>query len=163
MKGHAEVLEALQQVLTLELTGINQYFIHSKLAKNWGYARLAKFEWDESLDEMKHADKIIDRMLFLDGAPNMARYDKIIVGKDAKSALESDLGLEMKAHDVQRKALETCTRHHDHVTRELLEHILVNEEEHIDWIETQLAKIEQLGIQHWLAHQQFGEGDEEAE
>jgi bacterioferritin len=163
MKGHAEVLEALQQVLNLELTGINQYFIHSKLAKNWGYARLAKFEWDESMDEMRHADKIIDRMLFLDGAPNMARYEKIIVGKDAKSALESDLGLEMKAHDVQRKALETCNRLHDHVTRELLEHILVNEEEHIDWLETQLRKIEELGVQHWLAHQQFGEGDEEAE
>ena len=160
MKGHADVLEALQQVLTLELTGINQYFIHSKLAKNWGYARLAKFEWDESLDEMKHADKVIDRMLFLDGAPNLSRYDKIIVGKDAKGCLESDLALELKAHDVQRKALETCNRHHDHGTRELLEHILVNEEEHIDWLETQLGKIQELGLQHWLAHQQF-EADKE--
>ena len=160
MKGHAEVLEVLQKVLTLELTGINQYFLHSKLAKNWGYARLAKFEWDESMDEMRHADKIIDRMLFLEGDPNMARYEKIIVGKDAKSALQNDLSLEMKAHDVQRKALEVCVRNHDHVTREMLEEILMNEEEHIDWLETQLAKIEELGVQHWLAHQQFGEEEE---
>ena len=162
MKGHAEVIEALQAVLTLELTGINQYFIHSKMAKNWGYHRLAKYEWDESLDEMRHADKIIDRILFLEGAPNMVRYDKIMVGKDAKATLESDLALEIKAHEVQRRALETCNKHHDHVSRELLEHILVNEEEHIDWLETQLAKIEQLGIQHWLAHQQFDDEGEEA-
>jgi bacterioferritin len=157
MKGHADVLDALQQVLTLELTGINQYFIHSKLAKNWGWLRLAGFEWQESMDEMKHADKVIDRMLFLDGAPNLSRYDKIIVGKDVKAMLESDLALELKAHDVQRKAIESANHHHDHGTRELIEHLLVNEEEHIDWLETQLGKIEQLGLPQWLAHQQFGD------
>ena len=157
MKGHAEVLECLQQVLTLELTGINQYFIHSKLAKNWGWLKLAGFEWAESMDEMRHADKIIDRMLFLEGAPNMARYEKILVGKDPKAMLESDLALEMKAHEIQRKAIETANKLHDHGTRELLEHILLNEEEHIDWLETQLGKIEAIGLQQWLAHQQFGD------
>jgi len=155
MKGHEDVIAVLQQVLTMELTGINQYFLHAKLAKNWGYGRLSKFEWDESMDEMRHADRVIDRMLFLDGAPNMARYEKITIGKDAKAMLEADLALEFKALDVLRKGIDTCTRHHDHGTRELLEHVLVDEEEHVDWIETQLAKIGQLGLEQWLAHQQF--------
>lgn len=155
MKGHEEVIAVLQQVLTMELTGINQYFLHSKLAKNWGYGRLAKFQWDESMDEMRHADRILDRMLFLEGAPNMARYEKIVIGKDAKAMLESDLALEFKALEVLRQGIETCNRLHDHGSRELLEHVLVDEEEHVDWIETQLGKIEQLGLQQWLAHMQF--------
>lgn len=155
MKGHDEVIAVLQQVLTMELTGINQYFLHSKLAKNWGYGRLAKFQWDESMDEMRHADRILDRMLFLEGAPNMARYEKIAIGKDAQAMLESDLALEFKALEVLRQGIETCIRHHDHGSRELLEHVLMDEEEHVDWIETQLGKIAQLGLQQWLAHMQF--------
>lgn len=106
MKGHEDVIAALQQVLTMELTGINQYFLHSKLAKNWGYARLARVQWDESMDEMRHADKVIERMLFLDAAPNMGKYEKIVIGKDAKAMLESDLALEMKALDVLRRGIE---------------------------------------------------------
>ena len=159
MKGHDDVIAALQQVLTMELTGINQYFLHSKLAKNWGYARLAKVQWDESMDEMRHADRVIDRMLFLDAAPNMGRYEKIVIGKTAKSMLENDLGLEMQALDVLRRGIATCNKHHDHGTRELFEHVLVDEEEHVDWLETQLAKIAQLGLEQWLAHQQFHDGE----
>ncbi len=157
MKGHKEILDALQVVLTMELTGINQYFIHSKMAKNWGFERLAKFEWNESLDEMRHADQVIDRMLYLDGAPNMMRYEKIKVGADAKGMLEADLGLELRALEHLRAGIATAMAHNDHGTRELFEHILVNEEQHIDWIETQLAKIERIGIEHWLAHQQYGD------
>ena len=160
MKGHDDILAALQAVLTMELTGINQYFLHSKLAKNWGYARLAKFQWDESMDEMRHADRLMDRMLFLEGTPNMTRYEKVKVGKGAREMLEADLALEHRALEVLRQGIETAFKHHDHGTRELFEHILVDEEEHVDWLETQLAKIEQLGLERWLAFQQF-EGDKD--
>jgi bacterioferritin len=158
MKAPPEVIQALQNVLMMELTGINQYFLHSKMAKSWGYARLAKFEWDESMDEMRHADKIIDRILFLEGHPNMSKYDKIAVGKDVKAMLSSDLALEHRAMDVLKESLATAFQHNDHGSRELFEHILVNEEEHIDWLETQLGKIEELGLPQWLAHQQFEAG-----
>ncbi len=155
MKTSPDILAALQHVLTMELTGINQYFLHSKMAKAWGYGRVAKFEWDESMDEMRHADKLIDRILFFDGAPNMSKYEKIAVGKDVKAMLASDLALEYRAIDVLKESLAACFQHNDHGTRELFEHILVDEEEHIDWLETQLAKIEELGLPQWLAHQQF--------
>jgi len=158
MKAPQEIIEALQAVLTMELTGINQYFIHSKMASNWGYGRLAKFQWDESMDEMRHADKIIDRMLFLDGQPNMTRYDKVRVGNDPKAMLESDLALEHRAVEVLTASIQACFDHADHGSRELLEHVLVDEEEHIDWLEAQLGKIDQLGLQHWLAHMQHAEG-----
>ncbi len=157
MKAQPEILEALQNVLTMELTGINQYFLHSKMAKNWGYLRLAKFQWDESMDEMRHADKLIDRILFLDGHPNMSKYEKIGVGKDVKAMLVSDLALEYRAMEVLAESLKTAFKHHDTGSRELFEHIVIDEEEHIDWLETQLAKIEELGLQQWLAHQQYGE------
>jgi len=158
MKGHEEIIAALQAVLTMELTGINQYFIHSKMAKNWGYDRLAKYQWDESMDEMRHADRLIDRMLFLEAVPNMTRYEKIKVAKDVTEMLSSDLALEHRALEFLRKGLETAFKHHDHGTRELFEHILIDEEQHVDWLETQLAKIAQIGVDHWLAHQQFEGG-----
>lgn len=155
MKGHPEVHEALQNVLTMELTGINQYFLHAKMAKNWGIGRIAKHQWDESMDEMRHADKVMDRMLFLEAEPNMMKYGKIISGTDIPSMFESDLALEHKALEVLREGLETCFKHNDHATRELFEHILVDEEEHVDWLETQLELIQKVGIENYLTSQQF--------
>ena len=127
MKAKPGILKALQEVLTKELTGINQYFLHSKMCSNWGYGRLAKKSWDESMDEMRHADKVIDRMLFLEGAPNMTRYDKIHTGKDPKAMIEADLALEMGALTVLRDGIATCLEQADHATRELFEHILKDE------------------------------------
>lgn len=158
MKAKPGILDALQEVLTKELTGINQYFLHSKMAKDWGYDRLAKHQWDESMDEMRHADKIMDRMLFLEGMPNMARYEKIVAGDDPADMLKKDLALEKRACKTLRESIATCMKEEDHVTRELFEHILVDEESHMDWLETQLDKIDEIGIQNWLAHQQFADG-----
>jgi bacterioferritin len=159
MKARPGILEALQEVLTKELTGINQYFLHSRMASNWGYERLAKFQYDESMEEMRHADAVIKRMLMLDGSPNMARYETVKAGKDPLAMLKADLELEERAVDMLRTCIKTTLEQEDHVTRELFEHILADEEEHVDWLETQLAKIEQLGLDHWLAHQQFGEAE----
>ena len=159
MKAKPGILDALQEVLTKELTGINQYFLHSRMASNWGYERLAKFQYQESMEEMRHADDVIKRMLMLDGSPNMARYEKVKAGKDPVAMLKADLELEERAVDNLRVCIKTCLEQEDHVTRELFEHILEDEEEHVDWLETQLGKIEQLGLEHWLAHQQFGEAE----
>jgi bacterioferritin len=157
MKAKPGILDALQDVLTKELTGINQYFIHSKMCTNWGYNRLAKHQWDESMDEMRHADKLIDRMLLLDGDPNMTRYEKVHAGKDCKKMLESDLSLEMGAIKTLRASIAVTFEQNDHVTRELFEHILADEEGHVDWLEGNLGKIESMGIENWLATQQYGE------
>jgi len=158
MKGHDDILEALQKVLTMELTGINQYFLHSKMAKNWGYDRLAKFQWDESMDEMRHADKLMDRLLFLEGSPNMHKYHKIGVGDDCKAMLKADMALELRAIDTLKDGIDACFTHRDHASRELLEHILVDEEEHVDWLEAQLDKIEEIGLDRWLGHMQWEDG-----
>lgn len=157
MKAKPGILDALQDVLTKELTGINQYFIHSKMCTNWGYNRLAKHQWDESMDEMRHADKIIDRMLLLEGSPNMTRYDKVHAGKDPKKMLESDLALEMGALKTLREGIAVTFEQNDHVTRELFEVILADEEGHVDWLEGHLGKIEAMGVENWLASQQYGE------
>jgi len=157
MKAKPGILKALQDVLTKELTGINQYFLHSKLCSNWGYGRLAKKSWDESMDEMRHADKVMDRMLFLEGDPNMTRYDKINAGKDVRGIIESDLALEMGALKVLRTGIAICLEQEDHATRELFEHILVDEEEHVDWLEAQLEKIDTIGIENYLTSHQFTE------
>lgn len=159
MKAKPGILKALQDVLTKELTGINQYFLHSKLCSNWGYGRLAKKNWDESMDEMRHADKVMDRMLFLEGEPNMTRYDKVVMGKDVRGIMESDLALEMAALKVLRAGISTCMEQEDHATRELFEHILVDEEEHVDWLEAQLDKIDTMGIENYLSSHQFTDGD----
>ncbi|GJM21351.1 MAG: bacterioferritin [Planctomycetota bacterium] len=157
MKAKPGILKALQDVLTKELTGINQYFLHSKLCSNWGYARLAKKSWDESMDEMRHADKVMDRILFLEGEPNMTRYDKVNAGKNVRGIMENDLALEMGALKVLRSGISTCLEQEDHATRELFEHILVDEEEHVDWLEAQLEKIDTMGIENYLASHQFAE------
>ena len=153
MKGSADVIKLLNEVLRKELTGINQYFIHSKMCKNWGYHVLPDHAWHESIDEMKHADQLIERILFLEGVPNIAAYDKISVGPTVKQQLENDLGLEQAALTVLKPGIKTCFDARDDATRELLEHLSVDEERHIDWIETQLHQIKELGYENYLPQQ----------
>jgi bacterioferritin len=153
MKGNDKVIDVLNQVLRKELTGINQYFIHAKMIQNWGYQRLYKAIWKESIEEMKHADEVIERILFLEGTPNITSYDKITVGANVKQQLENDLGLEAAALTVLRSGIKTCVEAADDASRELLEHILVDEEHHVDWIESQLHQIEEVGYQNYLAQQ----------
>jgi bacterioferritin len=153
MKGNADMVKVLNEVLRKELTGINQYFIHAKMCKNWGYAVLAEHAWNESIDEMKHADQIVERILFLEGVPNVQAYDKIQVGSNVKQQLENDLGLEQAALTVLRPGIRTCLDARDDASRELLEHIVVDEEHHIDWIETQFHQIKEVGYENYLAQQ----------
>ena len=153
MKGSEKVLEALNDILTAELTAINQYFIHAKMCKDWGYGTLASKLREESIDEMKHADEIIDRILFLDGIPNVQRYNKISVGETVPEQFELDLQMEYGAVDRFRKAVKLCRDESDEASAELLEHMLVSEEEHVDWIETQRTLIDQVGLQNYLAEQ----------
>ena len=153
MQGDPRIIDLLNQVLRKELTGINQYFIHSRMCKNWGYAVLAKHGYDESIDEMKHADKIIERILYLDGVPNLSDYDRILIGADVRQQLANDLSLEMAALQVLRPGVQLCLEVGDHASRELLEHIVEDEERHVDWIEAQLHKIQEVGYQGYLAQQ----------
>lgn len=158
MKGKKQVIDVLIQVLRKELTGINQYYLHAKMCENWGYKRLRKAIREESIEEMKHADRVIERILFLEGTPNVSAYDKITIGSTVKQQLENDLGLEMAALAVLRPGIKTCLEASDDSSRELLEHILVDEEKHVDWIESQLHQIEEVGYQNYLA-QQINEED----
>ena len=153
MKGNADVIKVLNDVLRKELTGINQYFIHAKMCKNWGYEVLADVHWHESIDEMKHADRLIERIIFLEGVPNVAAYDKISVGANVKQQLENDRGLEQAALTVLKPGIKTWLEVNDDASRELLEHFVLDEEHHIDWIETQLHQIEEVGLQNYLAQQ----------
>ncbi|EPG67157.1 bacterioferritin [Leptospira wolffii] len=153
MKGNQEVLDILAEVLSAELTAINQYFIHAKLNKNWGYEKLASYMKKESIEEMNHADQIIERILFLDGVPDLQRYMKINVGKDIESILKNDLDVEYDAVQRLNRGIEIATKNKDNGTRELLEKILVSEEEHIDWLEAQIEIIRTIGVQNYLAQQ----------
>jgi bacterioferritin len=153
MKGNEQVIGVFNQVLRKELTGINQYFIHAKMCKNWGYERLYKVLWEESIGEMKHADEIIERIIFLEGVPNISAYDKILVGTSVKQQLENDLGLESAALTVLHPGIKTCVEVGDDSSRELLEHIVVDEEKHVDWIESQLHQMNEVGYQNYLAQQ----------
>jgi bacterioferritin len=153
MKGDRKIIEILNDVLTAELTAINQYFVHGEMCENWGYGRLQQAVRKHSIGEMKHAEDIIERILFLDGIPNMQRLGKINIGESVAEQLRLDLGLETDAVERLNKGIETCRELGDNNTRHLLEAILENEEEHIDWIESQLALIEQVGIQNYLAQQ----------
>jgi bacterioferritin len=155
MKGNPDIIKLLNEVLRKELTGINQYFIHSKMCRNWGYEVLAKVHWKESIDEMQHADRIVERIIFLEGVPNVQAYDKIQVGSNVRQQLHNDKGLEEAALAILRPGIKACLDHHDDATRELLEHIVVDEEHHIDWIETQLHQIEEIGYENYLAQQIF--------
>ena len=153
MKGDSELIEALNDILTGELTSINQYFIHAKMCENWGYERLAEFNRKESIGEMKHADELIERILYLEGVPNLQRLGKVKVGEKVPEQLRLDHALEVEAVARLNKAIELAIRLHDNGTRDLLERILVSEEEHVDWLEAQFDLIEQVGEQNYLAQQ----------
>ncbi len=153
MKGNTKLIEALNDVLTAELTGINQYFIHAKMCGNWGYRRLAEVNRKESIGEMKHADQLIERILFLEGVPNMQRLGKVRVGETVAEQLKLDHGLELDAISRLNKSIALAVDVGDNGSRELLEEILVSEEEHADWLEAQLELIKQVGEQNYLAQQ----------
>ena len=159
MKGNQQVIDALNAGLTIELTAINQYFCQSKMCKNWGLNKLAAKHYVESIGEMKHAEKLIDRILFLEGVPEIARYDVIKVGTDVKEQFENDLALETKGVNAYNDAIALCIKVNDSGSRELLATILVESEEHVDWLETQLDLIRQVGMQNYL-QEQIGESEE---
>jgi bacterioferritin len=153
MKGNDKVIHSLNEILTAELTAINQYFIHAKMCANWGYHKLAKKIRDESIDEMKHADKLIERILFLEGVPNVQRLNKVNVGETVKEQFELDVQLEYEAIARLNTAVELARSSADNATRELLERILVSEEEHTDWLETQIGLVKSLGEPMYCAQQ----------
>ena len=145
MKGHPKVIEHLNKSLLNELTAINQYFLHSRMYKNWGYKELAEHEYHESIDEMKHADRLIERILFLEGLPNLQALGKLLIGETPKEVLACDLKLELHALPDLNAAIGDCEKLGDYASRDLFKDILKSEEDHIDWLETQLGLIEQLG------------------
>ena len=157
MKGDPKVIEHLNKVLGNELIAINQYFLHAKMYQDWGLKELAAHEHHESIDEMKHADKLTERILFLEGLPNMQDLGKLYVGENTEEMLTCDLKLEMQAHPDLKDAIAYCESISDYVSRELFEDILESEEEHIDWLETQLGLIEVMGIQNYIQSAQFVE------
>jgi bacterioferritin len=150
MKGDKQVIAHLNKILGNELIAINQYFLHAKMFKDWGLNELAEYTRHESIDEMKHADQLIDRILFLEGLPNLQDLGKLNIGEDTQEMLQCDLDLEMRAIPDLRAAIEYCDSVKDYVSRELLEDILESEEEHVDWLETQLGLIEKVGLQNYL-------------
>ena len=153
MKGDAKVIEFLNRVLYIELTAINQYFLHAKMLKNWGLKELAAHEYHESIDEMKHADKLSERILFLEGLPNFQALGRLRIGENPVELLRADLALELDGVPLLREAIAYCETANDYVSRQLFVDILDSEEEHIDWIETQLSLIERIGEANYLAQQ----------
>ena len=149
MKGNAAVVKKLNEVLKNELTAINQYFVHAKMFDHWGFARLGKREHDASIDEMKHADGLIERILFLEGLPNLQDLHKLLVGENVQEALSCDLKLELAGHPVLKSAVAESERCGDYVSRDLFRRILASEEEHIDWLETQLELIGKVGLENY--------------
>lgn len=150
MKGDKKVIELLNIALGNELVAINQYFLHSRMYKDWGLKELAEHEYEESIDEMKHADQLVERILFLEGLPNLQDLGKLLIGENTKEMLECDLNLELKAIPDLREGIAYCDSIKDYVSRDLLNSILESEEEHVDWIETQISLIEKVGIENYL-------------
>ena len=159
MRGDQKAIEFLNKVLYNELTAINQYFLHYRMYKNWGFDDLAKHEYEESIDEMKHADRLIERILFLDGLPNLQMLGKIMIGENPREAIVCDLKLENMALPDLRAGIAYCEQLGDYVTRQLFEDILKSEEEHIDWLETQLALMDRLGDTPYLQTKIGGSDD----
>ena len=153
MKGDTTVIEHLNKVLRNELTAINQYFLHSRIYKDWGITVLAKHEFEESVDEMKHADELVERILFLEGQPNMQNLGKLRIGKQVQEILQCDLDLELDAIPDLRAAIAYCENHKDYVSRELFDSILKSEEGHVDWLETQLGLVDKVGIENYIQSQ----------
>ena len=153
MKGDSTVIEHLNRVLKNELTAINQYFLHSRIYKDWGLAKLGDHEFAESVDEMKHADQLVERTLFLEGLPNLQDLGKLRIGEDVKEMLQCDLDLELDALPDLKAAISYCENHKDFVSRELFDSILRSEEEHVDWLETQLELINKVGIENYIQSQ----------
>jgi bacterioferritin len=153
MKSDPVVVQFLNEVLRGELTAINQYFLHSRMFRNWGFEKLATKEYEESVDEMKHADALTERILFLEGLPNLQDIGRLMIGENVKEMLQCDLKLEQQAMPPLRKAIAHCETVQDYVSRDLFQHILDSEEEHVDWLETQLELIDRIGLQNYLQSQ----------
>ena len=153
MKGDPKVIQHLNIALGNELVAINQYFLHAKMYKDWGLKVLAKWEYDESIEEMQHADKLIERILFLEGLPNVQDLGKVLIGETLKECLECDLEAERRAHPVYKDAIAYCEQVGDYVSRQLFDEILKSEEEHIDYLETQLSVIEKIGEERYMQSQ----------
>ncbi len=153
MKGDAKIVDLLNEVLTNELTAINQYFLHARICENWGYERLWKKVREESIEEMRHADRLIERILYLEGLPNLQRLEKVNVGETVPEQLRLDLDLEKKAIPVLNRGIEQCRKLGDNGTADLLEDLLEDEEEHANWLEAQLELVNQVGEQNYLSEQ----------
>ena len=150
MKGHTQIIEALNKVLYNELIAINQYFLHSRMLKNWGVTKLAEYEHKESIDEMHHADVLVERILFLEGLPNLQNLGKLLIGEDVKEILECDLTLEQQALPALKNGIALCEKKADFVSRQLLEDILKSEEDHIDWLEEQFDLVKRMGLENYV-------------
>lgn len=159
MRDNPEVITYLNKALKNELTAINQYFLHSRMLKDWGITKLAEKEYQESIEEMQHADEIIDRILFLNGLPNLQDLGKLRIGENVSEILDCDLALEHDAIPLLRDGVEHCEKVRDYVTRDLLQKILTNEEEHVDWLETQMEMIKQMGLQNYVQLQSAPNAD----